>query len=51
VILRYGDKQIKEAMELRNLVASTAVNTKIKLKIWRNEKTKEVTVVIQELPR
>ena len=50
IIVHYGGEQIDEAMELRNLVAATPVDTEVELKIWRNGKLKEVAVRIKELP-
>ncbi len=45
IILRYGDEQIEEAVELRNLVVETPVDTEIQLNIWRNGKNKELTIM------
>ncbi len=50
IIMRYGDEPIEEAVELRNLVSATPVDTEVKLHIWRSGKINELTVVIQELP-
>ncbi|MBW2038898.1 MAG: Do family serine endopeptidase [Deltaproteobacteria bacterium] len=50
IVLSYGDEKIEEAMELRNLVATTPVNTRVELNIWRKGQFKKSNVVIEELP-
>jgi serine protease Do len=50
IIVRYGDETIKEAIELRNLVADTPINKKIGLTVWRDGKRVQVRVVIKEPP-
>jgi len=50
IIVRYGNVEIEEATELRNLVAATPINKKVGLIVWRGGKKTDVTVVIKEPP-
>jgi serine protease Do len=50
IIVRYGNEEIEDAMELRKLVADTAINKQVLLIVWRNRKSIEVAVVIKKLP-
>jgi len=50
IIVRYGDEEIEESMELRNLVADTPIDKKVALTLWRNGKRTQATVVIKEPP-
>ena len=49
IILEFGGKTIHEMNELPRLVAATAVGREIRLKILRDGREKEVTVVIARL--
>lgn len=46
VILKYGDREIKSASELRNFVADSTPGSKIAIKILRNGSARTLTAVI-----
>ncbi|HEX15711.1 MAG TPA: Do family serine endopeptidase [Deltaproteobacteria bacterium] len=50
VILKYNGRTIREAWELRNLVATTPVGRKVPLVVWRKGRKKELQVKIVEPP-
>ena len=49
VVLKYQDKQVNDAAELRNKVAETPIGEKVKVVAWRNKKKVELTVKIGNL--
>ena len=49
VILAVDDQEIKGYRELRNLIGGTQPGTKIKLKIWRDKKERDVKVTLGQL--
>jgi serine protease Do len=51
VILEFNGKEIKSVGSLRNLVAQSKVGSQAKLRILRNGKEYELSVLIAELPR
>lgn len=51
VVLEFNGKEIKSVGGLRNMVAQSKVGSQVKVKILRNGKEHELTVVIAELPK
>jgi serine protease Do len=51
VIVEFNGKKVEDSGHLRNLAASTAVGSKIKVGIIRNQKKETLTVTIGELPK
>jgi len=49
IILEFDGKKIKEMKELPVIVAKTEVGKKVKVKIWRNKKEIEKTIVLGRL--
>ncbi|MDD5065748.1 MAG: DegQ family serine endoprotease [bacterium] len=49
IIIQYGDEQIKDVTQLRNMVAETAPGSKIKLRIIRKGEEKSLTIKIAEM--
>ena len=49
VILNFNDSEVTEMRKLPRLVAETKVNSKSEIIIWRNEKKKNLKVVIAEM--
>jgi serine protease Do len=50
IILEYNGKKVDDSRHLKLTVAQTAPGTKVPLKILRDGKTKELDVVVKELP-
>ena len=50
VILKFGDKDIEVSSDLPRIVGNTKPNTKVPLQVWRNGATKNITVLIGEMP-
>lgn len=50
LIIRYDGKDVEDSVSLRTMVAQTAPGTKVKVVVIRNEKEKELTIQIGELP-
>lgn len=50
IIIRYGDREINDPNQLRNLVASTRVGEKVPIEILRDGHPLTLTVEIAELP-
>lgn len=46
VIVKYGDKNVTNSSELRNLVSSTAPGNEVKIKVLRNKKELTVTAKV-----
>jgi serine protease Do len=51
VILEFNGKDVKSVGSLRNMVAQSKVGSQVKLKILRNGKESELSVLIAELPK
>ncbi|MBI5043109.1 MAG: DegQ family serine endoprotease [Nitrospirae bacterium] len=51
VIISVNGKTIEDAAHLRNTIAQTPVGTKVKIKVIRDKKEKEIDVTIGELPK
>ncbi len=51
VIIEFNGKEVQDSGHLRNLAASTAVGSKIKVEIIRNQKKESITVTVGELPK
>ena len=49
IILEFDGKKIKEMKELPTIVAKTEVGKKVKVKIWRNKKEIEKTILLGRL--
>lgn len=49
VILEYNSKKVEDAISLRNMVAGTAPNREIAIKLMRNGKTETVRVKVLEM--
>lgn len=50
VILKFGDKAIEVSSDLPRIVGNTKPNTKVPLQVWRNGTTKNIAVIIGEMP-
>lgn len=50
IVIEYDGKSIRDVNHLRNTVAQTEINKKIKVKVLRDGKEKELTVKIGEQP-
>jgi len=50
VIVEFGGKEVTDATNLRNMVAGTAPNSEVDVKVLRNKKPKTVGVKISEMP-
>jgi len=50
VVLEFDEKEVKDLQSFRIQVASTSVGKKVKMKIFRDGKEKEVSVTISEFP-
>jgi serine protease Do len=50
VILVFDGKPVKEMRDLPRLVAETPIDSEVKLKVWRNGKTIDMSVTLGELP-
>ena len=51
VILEFNGKKIKDVKSLQRTVADSAVESKAKVKVWRNKKVKSFTVKLGELEK
>ena len=51
VILEFNGKKIKDVKSLQRTVAESAVESKAKVKVWRDKKTKSFTVKLGELEK
>ena len=51
VILEFNGKKIKDVKSLQRTVADSAVESKAKVKVWRNKKIKSFTVKLGELEK
>jgi serine protease Do len=51
VIIEFNGKKVEDSGHLRNLAASTAVGSKIKVEVIRNQKKESLTVTVGELPK
>ncbi len=51
IIMTYDGKAINDPGHLRSMVAGTAPGTTVRLSIWRDKTTKELTLVIGEQPK
>ncbi len=51
VIIEFNNKRIKDVRSLQRTVAESAVESKAKVKVWRNKKTKTFTVKLGELEK
>mgnify|MGYP001185749996 CR=1 FL=1 len=51
VILEFNGKKIKDVKSLQRTVAESAVESKAKVKVWRDNKTKSFTVKLGELEK
>jgi serine protease Do len=49
IITEYQGQRIEDSSQLRNLVAQTAPNTSVKLKVWRDGAERELTATLAEL--
>jgi len=50
VITEIDGKPVKSLSDLRNRIANDAPNTEVKLKVWRDKSTQDVTVKLGEQP-
>ena len=50
VILKFGDKDIEVSSDLPRIVGNTKPNTKVPVQVWRNGTTKNIAVIIGEMP-
>ncbi|CAE6502353.1 MAG TPA: DegQ family serine endoprotease [Nitrosomonas nitrosa] len=50
VILKFGDKAIEVSSDLPRIVGNTKPNTKVPVQVWRNGTTKNIAVIIGEMP-
>ena len=50
VILTFDGRKVAEMRDLPRMVAETAINKEVKVEVWRNGETLEITVKIGELP-
>ena len=51
VIIEFNGKVVQDSGHLRNLAASTAVGSRIKVEVIRNQKKESLTVTVGELPK
>jgi serine protease Do len=51
VILQYNGKVVEDTGHLRNMVSQTAIGTTVKVKVFRDKKEIETSVVIAEIPK
>jgi serine protease Do len=51
VILQYNGKVVEDTGHLRNMVSQTAIGTTVKVKLFRDKKEIETSVVIAEIPK
>ena len=51
VIIEFNGKKIKDVRSLQRTVADAAVESKAKVKVWRNKKFKNFTVKLGELEK
>jgi serine protease Do len=51
VIVEFNGKKVEDSGHLRNLAASTAVGSKIKVGVIRNQKKETIIVTVGELPK
>jgi Do/DeqQ family serine protease len=49
IITEYQGQRIEDSSQLRNLVAQTAPDTTVKLKVWRDGSERELTATLAEL--
>ncbi|HSR56497.1 MAG TPA: Do family serine endopeptidase, partial [Alphaproteobacteria bacterium] len=50
VILVFDGKPVKEMRDLPRLVAETPIDSEVKMEVWRNGKTIDISVTLGELP-
>jgi serine protease Do len=50
IVLKVDDKEINESNELQRAIGEKQPGNKIKLEIWREGKSRELTAVLDELP-
>lgn len=50
VILKFDGKAVNSSVDLPRIVAGTRPGSKVKVQLWRKGATKEVTLVVGELP-
>jgi serine protease Do len=50
IVLKIDDKEINESNELQRAIGDRQPGSKIKLEIWREGKSRELTAVLDELP-
>jgi serine protease Do len=50
IILRYGNKPVKDVRALARAIARTPPGTVVNLRIWRNEEPLVVAATVQEVP-
>jgi serine protease Do len=50
VILKFDGKTVSSSSDLPRIVAATAPGSKVKIQLWRKGASREVTVVVGEIP-
>lgn len=51
IIREYDNKPVRDSVHLRSLVAETTPDSRVELKVWRDGKSKHLTVKIGEMPK
>ncbi len=50
VILKFNDQDVKEMKVLPRIVGDTDINKQVPVQVWRDGKTRQITVTVGELP-